>query len=84
MKKEAEKLQEAEEKEKQDQLTSQQVKKDLAQQRKVLKEIKQLETQVRKSKRLQDKEEKQTAKAAVVAVKAALEVLKSIDPTALQ
>ena len=49
-----------------------------------MKEIKQLETQARKSKRLQDKEKKQTVKAAVVAAKAALEVLKSIDPTALQ
>ena len=44
---------------------------------------KQLETQARKSKQLQDKEEKQTAKTAVVTVKVALKVLKCIDPKAL-
>ena len=79
----AKKLQEAEEEERQTQLISQQTKKDLAEQRRVLQEIKQLEAQVRKSKRLQDKEEKQAGKTAVVTAKAALEALKDIDPTAL-
>ncbi|KAA6412515.1 MAG: hypothetical protein FRX48_03506 [Lasallia pustulata] len=79
----AKKPQEAEEEERQTQLISQQTKKDLAEQRRVLREIKQLEAQVRKSKRLQDKEEKQAGKTAVVTAKAALEALKDIDPTAL-
>ncbi|KAA6410861.1 MAG: hypothetical protein FRX48_05171 [Lasallia pustulata] len=70
----AKKLQEAEEEERQTQLIKQ---------RRVLREIKQLEAQVRKSKRLQDKEEKQAGKTAVVTAKAALEALKDIDPTAL-
>ena len=41
------------------------------------------ETQARKSKRLQDKEDKQIANTAVITAKAALKVLKCIDSTAL-
>ena len=49
----------------------------------MLKKIKQLKAQVRKSKQLQNKKKKQTVKTAAVTVKAALEVLKFIDSTAL-
>ena len=84
MKKKTEKLQKTEKKKKQNQLTSQQIKKNLVKQRKMLKKIKQLKTQIRKSKWLQNRKKKKTARTAVVTAKTALKALKFINPTALQ